>query len=227
MNWSVILLLCITYRSDGLKDCDSKVVELMKTYLNGVTLPKTKDCVFDAIQILESNSTDDHYNELRTFKKLYEQLKDYHENKSTKLQNNYDLLRDRYIVLQEKHIALHERLVATEQSSSNSKPNDNVGQIPKGFENHTIDSQPSVVMIYENSSNVTKEERPVSCNCTYQAFDKIKRKKKTRGKYLGCFKDQLDRVLKGYCLISRSMTVEKCIDICRNGNYVYAGLQYG
>lgn len=51
---------------------------------------------------------------------------------------------------------------------------------------------------------------------------------RTRGKYVGCFQDQAHhRGLKGYIRRSYSNTIEGCIDICRSGNYVYAGLQAG
>jgi hypothetical protein len=46
-------------------------------------------------------------------------------------------------------------------------------------------------------------------------------------KYVGCFKDDSKRRLKGFMTQDSEMTPEKCINICRDKNFQYAGVQYG
>jgi len=91
--------------------------------------------------------------------------------------------------------------------------------------NWTDDLLHKVDQIYEKLSYATT---PTTAPTTIQYFDKTKSNNRTRGKYVGCYQDRAEhRGLRGFAVPSRSMTVEKCIEICRNGSYVYAGLQSG
>ncbi len=47
------------------------------------------------------------------------------------------------------------------------------------------------------------------------------------GKNLGCFKDNPNRDLNGYFVSAPNMTQRKCITICGNKGFKYAGVQYG
>ncbi len=52
-------------------------------------------------------------------------------------------------------------------------------------------------------------------------------------KYIGCFKDQGEpqgtkgRDLSGFAISDPKMTTEKCVSICREKGFKYAGTQYG
>ena len=53
----------------------------------------------------------------------------------------------------------------------------------------------------------------------------IKRMKRQAKKYLGCFQDKADhRMFRGYVTRTRSNTIEKCVEICQVGGFIYAGL---
>ncbi|MBF0276140.1 MAG: pentapeptide repeat-containing protein [SAR324 cluster bacterium] len=45
--------------------------------------------------------------------------------------------------------------------------------------------------------------------------------------FLGCFKDQSDRDMKGYYLDTADMTTNKCLDLCKSKGFAYAATQYG
>src|ERR1700722_15586267 len=45
-------------------------------------------------------------------------------------------------------------------------------------------------------------------------------------RYEGCFRDSSNRVLSGYSTYSPSLTTETCIQICRNHDFAYAGVEY-
>merc|ERR1719342_1537695 len=42
--------------------------------------------------------------------------------------------------------------------------------------------------------------------------------------YMGCYKDDADRLFEGHFLESNDMTVERCTSYCRKRGYQYAGL---
>ncbi len=47
-----------------------------------------------------------------------------------------------------------------------------------------------------------------------------------KGKYIGCFRDKEQRDLSGFFVSSSKMTIGKCLYICKNRGFRYAGLQY-
>lgn len=52
--------------------------------------------------------------------------------------------------------------------------------------------------------------------------------KRLANRYLGCFRDQQDeRILNGYFVVQKwTNTPRKCIQVCLQSGYVYAGIQY-
>lgn len=61
-------------------------------------------------------------------------------------------------------------------------------------------------------------------SCNNHGYVKIQGR--VSGKYLGCYHDPDEhRGLIEYAFRSKSMNIEKCINVCRSRNYVYAGLQ--
>lgn len=45
--------------------------------------------------------------------------------------------------------------------------------------------------------------------------------------YVGCFMDMTDHDLKGFSIKTQNNTPDSCIAMCRDKNFLYAGLQYG
>lgn len=131
----------------------------------------------------------------------------FHENELTKLRKKYELREERLMALLEK-CNLSPVVTVNKYISPDHNTN-----------NWTDNLLNKVDQIYEKlSTNPT----------TIQYIDKTKSNNRTRGKYLGCYQDRAEhRGLRGFAVPSKSMTIEKCIEICRNGSYVYAGLQAG
>lgn len=148
-----------------------------------------------------------------TIKQQLEVLfKKYYETEFSKLQQKYELREERLLALLEE--CNLNPVITVNNYNSPDHNSENRTDWQTNNLSHKIDR------IYEKLSNTT----PTSI----QYFDKMRSNNRTRGKYLGCYQDRVEhRGLRGYALPSRSMTVEKCIDICRNGSYVYAGLQAG
>lgn len=137
----------------------------------------------------------------------------YYENEFLKLQQKYELREERLMALLEK--CNSNPVITVNNYNSPDHNSENWTDLTANNLSHKIDQ------IYEKLSH-TINPIPI------KYVDKMKSNNRTRGKYLGCYQDQVDhRGLRGYALPSRSMTVEKCIEICRKGSYVYAGLQAG
>ena len=50
---------------------------------------------------------------------------------------------------------------------------------------------------------------------------------KSTTSYLGCYEDQVTRDLDRSFVEDGQQTVEKCIALCSQKNFLYAGVQYG
>lgn len=169
-------------------------------------LPVSSDCMLDSIKLINqtrgsaSTADEEAINDLNSFRKLYMSLKEYHENELNKLKSKYDLLEEQFIASEK---------INTQLSNSQTK-----------------DLQQKVEKMYEKLSRISDTKPSAPITCPTNQFDKMKRNKRIRGNYVGCFQDREDhRGLKGFVRQSKSNSIESCIEICRDGHYVYAGVQ--
>lgn len=207
----------------------------------------SSDCMLESINLLNetsksvSTAAEEAISDLNSFKRLYRSLKEYYENELNKLNSKYDLLEEQ-LIASEKNIRLSTLtcICNVTDNSNNSRTKDIQLKVDQIYEklstitdtnpsvpSQTNELQQKIDQMYEKLSNITNSKPSAPINCPTNQFDQIKRNKRTRGKYVGCFLDAAHhRGLKGFIRKSKSNTIESCIEICRNGHYVYAGLQW-
>lgn len=201
------------------------------------------DCILNAIGLLSgkdpNNVTSTHVETQKTnssitnngssmydldnFEKLYTRLKEYYEKKVKNLQAENALLQHKFDSTSSNVNSIH-----TIQTFCTCNVTDHT------FSKKDCDnSQANIFLekvqeIHQKLANLTDNVPLAQSDCTAnQNVIQIKRTRRTRGKYVGCYRDRVEhRGLKGFTTgPSPSTSVDSCIAICRAGNYVYAGLQ--
>lgn len=199
----------------------------------------TSDCISDTSNILIEGQngieTIDNPNKLNN---LYLLLKEQYEDQFKQLQNKYDLLQEALLVYGEN--------VLSPSPNSNKEcytsdvklnPTDNLQLKIEEIYNMSSASKIQTNSLTEKVDNIHKiltkistvEQHSTQPNSKQfpinQCFDKNVSRKRTRGKYVGCFQDNDEyRLMKGHVIRMRLNHVELCVNHCRSGNFVYAGL---
>lgn len=209
----LIAYFCAHVFSDD--DCIVKALELLKDHDHKTET--TEETPTTTYQFTNNGSS---INDLRSFERLYLQLKENFESKYQKLQNENDKLRSKLYSSNIDSIHTIQTFCTCNITDRLSSDNCRISQ-----DNVVLEK---IQQIHQQLANITGNIGKVQTECkANEDFSKITRKRRTNGKYVGCYRDRIEhRGLRGFSTgPSSTNSVDACIAICRSGNYVYAGLQ--
>ena len=90
-----------------------------------------------------------------------------------------------------------------------------------------ISSRPKTCQVWlEKDGYVTKKETMRFSGERMDQYEFCLQKEGTAQQYLGCYKDQGNRDLNGFSMNEPGMTTERCLGVCRDKGFAYAGTQF-
>jgi len=188
--------------------------------------------------------------EINSFTKLFLLLRSYHENELRKVQNSYKQLEEYYEnefeEVQRKYWKLEQKVRKLKSSECTTcvlrEPDDNSRNNLDNSKEllEKIDRIDEKLSNITNMINITNINRQIGAsNCTKSTIESEPgdypidpiptpqpNQPRAPGKYLGCYQDRQDRrMLNGFIKHSKLNSVGLCIDVCRTGKYVFAGIE--